>query len=126
MDGRDFPEGIEDAYLAMGYSIGHWEGSTLVVETRGMKPTVWDAAGMPVSAAAVVTERKYLDDDGRLHTDYVLDDPDHFEGPVYRHAYRAPSAATGLAEYVCDPHPFYRSLQLEGRLDEYWESSDRF
>lgn len=126
MDGRDFPEGIEEAYLAMGYSIGHWEGSTLVVQTRGMKPTVWDAAGMPVSAAAVVTERKYLDEDGRLHTDYVLDDPDHFERPVYRHAYRAPSAAAGLAEYVCDPHPFYRGLQLEGRLDEYWQSSDRF
>ena len=26
MDGREFPEGIENAWLPMGYSIGHWEG----------------------------------------------------------------------------------------------------
>ncbi len=123
MDGRDFPENIDDAYLDMGYSIGHWEGSTLVVETRGMKPTVWDAAGMPVSPAALITERKYLDAEGRLHADYTLRDPAHFNRPVYRHAYweRRPDAEIG--ESACDPHSFYRSLDLEGRLEEYWERS---
>jgi len=100
MDGRDFPEDIENAYLTMGYSIGHWEGSTLVVETRGMKPTVWDAAGMPTSPSpsATVTERKYLDDDGRLHTDYTLHDPVNFDQPVYRHAYRERSGSAELNE----------------------------
>ncbi len=34
LDGRDFPEGVEDANLVMGYSIGHWEGATFVIETR--------------------------------------------------------------------------------------------
>ncbi len=126
MDGREFPERIEEAWLPMGYSIGHWEGSTLVIETRGMKPTVWDAAGMPVSAAAVLTERKYLDEAGRLHTAYELNDPAHFERPVYRHAYREPGADTGFDGYVCDPHAFYRSLELEGRLEEYWQSRTRF
>ena len=126
MDGREFPEGIEEAWLPMGYSIGHWEGSTLVIETRGMKPTVWDAAGMPVSAAAVLTERKYLDEAGRLHTAYELNDPAHFERPVYRHAYREPGADTGFDGYVCDPHAFYRGLELEGRLEEYWQSRTRF
>ena len=126
MDGRDFPADIEDAWLPMGYSIGHWEGSTLVVETRGMKPTVWDAVGMPVSASAALIERKYLDEAGRLHTDYVLNDPDHYERPVYRHAYRERSPDSGLDWYACDPHTFYRSLELEGRLDEYWRSRGRF
>ncbi len=126
-DGRDFPENIENAYLSMGYSIGHWEGSTLVVETRGMKPTVWDAAGMPVSSAAVVTERKYLDERGRLHTDYTLDDPANFNRPVHRHAYRESGDGAELDEWSCDPHSFYRSLQLSGRLDQYWRrSSSRF
>ena len=126
MDGRGFPEGIEDAWLPMGYSIGHWEGSTLVVETRGMKPTLWDAAGMPVSASAVLIERKYLDETGRLNTDYVLNDPANYERPVYRHAYRERSPDSGLDWYACDPHAFYRSLDLEGRLDEYWQSRSRF
>ncbi|MYJ94274.1 MAG: hypothetical protein F4053_01360 [Proteobacteria bacterium] len=126
MDGRPFPERIEGAYLPMGYSIGHWEGSMLVVETRGMKPTVWDAAGMPVSASAVLIERKYLDEAGRLHTDYELNDPANYERPVYRHAYRERSPETVLGKYACDPHAFYRSLVLEGKLEEYWRSRSRF
>ena len=121
-DGRAFPEGIEEAYLPMGYSIGHWEGSMLVVETRGMKPTVWDAAGMPVSASAVLIERKHLDEAGRLRTDYELNDPANYERPVYRHAYRERSPETGLDKYACDPHAFYRSLDLEGKLEAYWRS----
>lgn len=126
-DGRDFPEDIEDAYLSMGYSTGHWEGATFVIETRGMKPTVWDAAGMPTSPSAVVIERKYLDGAGRLHTDYTLHDPVNFNRPVYRHAYRERSASAELNESACDPHSFYRSLDLEDQLDDYWRrSSSRF
>lgn len=126
MDGRAFPEGIEEAYMPMGYSIGHWEGSMLVVETRGMKPTVWDAAGMPVSASAVLIERKYLDEAGRLHTDFELNDPANYARPVLRHAYRARSSDSDLDWYSCDPHTFYRSLELEGRIEEYWQSRSRF
>ena len=127
LDGRDFPEDIENAYLSMGYSIGHWEGSTLVIETRGMKPTVWDASGMPTSTSAVVIERKYLDDEGRLHTDYTLHDPANFSRPVYRHAYRERSATAEITESSCDPHSFYRGLDLEDRFGEYWRrSSSRF
>ena len=123
-DGRDFPEGIEDASLAMGYSIGHWEGATLVVESRGLKKTVWDAAGMPVSSGAVVTERWYLDDTGQLHIEVSMQDPVNYYRPVLMHQVRLrlPND-TEIDEYSCDPHPFYRSLQLEGRLEEYWGRS---
>lgn len=127
MDDRDFPDHIDEAYLTMGYSIGHWEGSSLVIETRGMKPTVWDANGMPVSTSAVVHERKYLDDAQRLHTEITLQDPENYRRPVYRHLYRERSPDAQLNESTCDPHSFYRSLQLEGRFDEYWErSANRF
>ncbi len=120
-DGRNFPEDIENAYLSLGYSIGHWEGSMLVVETRGMKPTVWDAAGMPVSPAGVITERKYLDEEGLLHTDYTLQDPANYNRPIYRHAYRERPADAELRDASCDPHSFYRGLQLEDRLEGYWQ-----
>jgi len=127
MDGRAFPEDIANAYLTMGYSIGHWEGSTLVIETRGMKPTVWDASGMPVSTSAVVIERKYLDAEHRLHTDYTLRDPSNYIRPVYRHAYRELGDDVELNESSCDPHSFYRSLDLEDRLEDYWgRSGNRF
>ena len=64
-------------------------------------------------------------DSGR-NTDYVLGDPANYERPVYRHAYRERSPESGLDWYACDPHAFYRSLDLEGRLDEYWQSRSRF
>lgn len=120
-DGRDFPEDIEYANLAMGFSIGHWEGSTLVVESRGLKPSVWDAAGMPISPDAVVTERWYIDDAGELHVEFSLDDPVNYHRAVEMHGVRTlQPPGTLIPEYSCDPHAFYRSLQLEDRLEEYW------
>jgi hypothetical protein len=108
----------------MGYSIGHWEGSTLVVETRGLKRTVWDAGGMPISSGARVTERWYLDDTDQLHVEFSMLDPVNYERPVQMHTLRQRRPDdVQIMEYSCDPHAFYRGLQLEGRLDEYWQRS---
>ena len=124
MDGRGFSEGIESADLAMGYSIGRWEGATLVVETRGLKRTIWDAGGMPTSSGAIVTEHWYLDDIGQLHVEFSLDDPVNYTRPVLMHTVRTKQPIdVDILEYSCDPHAFYRSLQLEGRLEEYWGRS---
>lgn len=124
MDGRSFPDGIDDAHLSMGYSVGRWEGSTLVVETRGLKKAVWDAAGMPFNAGAVVTERWYLDEDDNLHIEFSLSDPVNYLRPILMHQVRqrVPDDAE-IGEYSCDPHAFYRGLQLDGRLEEYWGRS---
>jgi len=123
-DGREFPDGIEDAGYAMGFSIGHWEGSTFVTETRGLKRTVWDAAGMPISAGATVTERWYLDETGRLHIEISMDDPENYHRPVLMHQVRSKQPADAVvAEYACDPHGFYRGLQISGQLEEYWGRS---
>jgi len=124
LDGREFPEGIDDAQLAMGYSIGRWQGSTLTIETRGLKTSVWDAAGMPFTAGSVLTERWYLDDDDRLHIEFSLDDPINYRRPILMHQIRErlPSE-TDINEYGCDPHAFYRGLELDGRLEEYWGRS---
>ncbi|NNC63500.1 MAG: hypothetical protein HKN84_01830 [Gammaproteobacteria bacterium] len=123
-DGRGFPEGIEDAGLAMGFSIGHWEGSTFVIETRGLKRTVWDAAGMPISPSAIVTERWYLDDTGRLHIEISMDDPENYHRPVLMHIVRSKRPAdTVVPEYACDPHGFYRGLEFSDQLQEYWGRS---
>ncbi len=123
-DGRGFPDGIEDAGLAMGFSVGHWEGSTFVIETRGLKRTVWDAAGMPISPRAVVTERWYLDDTGRLHIEISMDDPENYHRPVLMHLVRSKQPAdTIVPEYACDPHGFYRGLDISDQLEEYWGRS---
>jgi hypothetical protein len=62
---------------ANGYSIGRWEGETLVVETAAFAP---DAEGLgfalPSSADKRVVERFTLDEDGRsLSYEATLEDP---------------------------------------------------
>jgi hypothetical protein len=58
LDGRDFPEDFPDQRV--GYSIGRWEGDTLVVETR--KITEWHAPRWPHSGEMRIVERMYLSD----------------------------------------------------------------
>lgn len=42
----------------MGHSVAHWEGNTLVVETKGFKEPIWfDVDGTPVSANATLEHR---------------------------------------------------------------------
>lgn len=120
-DGRGFPEDLENT--PMGYSIGRWEGSTLVVETRGLSEAVWDSRGMPISDEARVIQRLYLDESGNLHNEITLHDPRYYNRPVLRHAYWTYDPDAGHQEYDCDPHSFYRTLDIEGRLDEYWGRS---
>jgi len=118
---RDFPDGIENMNDSMGYSIGHWEGSTLVIETRGLKKGVWDAPGMPISSDAVFTERWYLDEEGLLHIEFSMDDSENYHRPGLMHQIRSKQPDDKeIFTYSCDPHSFYRGLDLEGRLEEYW------
>ena len=79
---------------------------------------------MPTSSGAIVTEHWYLDDIGQLHVEFSLDDPVNYTRPVLMHTVRTKQPIdVDILEYSCDPHAFYRSLQLEGRLEEYWGRS---
>jgi len=77
-DGRQFPATFEfPAYL--GYSTGHWEGDTFVVETRGFNDrTPLDAFGHPRSEAMHVTERFRRRDFGHLDAEMTFDDPEMY------------------------------------------------
>ena len=64
LDGRELPENLP--HRALGYSLGHWEGSTLVIETKMLTPGYVDLAGQPLSADSRVVERMSLSDDGQV------------------------------------------------------------
>jgi hypothetical protein len=80
-DGRGLPKEINlPAYL--GYSVGHWEGETLVVETAGFNDkTPLDAAGHPHSEDLRVTERFRRRDYGHLDLEMTFDDPKMYTKP---------------------------------------------
>ncbi len=80
-DGRKFPDFWEfPAYL--GYSVGHWEGDTFVVATRGFNDrTPLDAVGHPRSEEMHVTERFHRRDFGHLETEMTFEDATLYTRP---------------------------------------------
>ena len=124
LDGRDFPDDLPTS--AMGYSIGHWEGRTLVVETSLLTPAHVDLNGQPISGNARIVERISLSEDGQnLRSLLTLHDPENYRRPIIRYRQWRKTPEIGILEYNCDSYPFYRSLQLEGRLDEFFERMSR-
>jgi hypothetical protein len=73
-DGRPLPSNDPQPWW-YGYSIGKWEGDTLVVETSGFRDDVWlDVNGAPLTSAAKMTERFRRLDYGSLEIEVTVDD----------------------------------------------------
>ena len=86
----------------MGYSVGRWEGDTLVVETIGFKDTTWlDFGGHPHTEELRMTERFRRRDFGHMDLQVTLDDPAVYAKPLTLNAGGTLAADTELIEYVC-------------------------
>jgi hypothetical protein len=79
-DGRKPPADPEPLWL--GYSVGKWEGETLVVDTTGFNDKSWlDAMGHPHSDTLHVTERFRRRDFGHLDVQVTIEDPKLYTRP---------------------------------------------
>jgi hypothetical protein len=82
MDGRKPPK--VDDYLPRfnGYSVGKWEGDTLVVTSVGFDDRQWlDQFGFPISDKAVLEERWDHPSPNRLRVRLKLTDPVNYTAP---------------------------------------------
>jgi hypothetical protein len=100
MDGRELPRDPNPDW--MGYSVGHWDGDTLVIESNGFNDRTWIDGGHPHTEALRMTERLRRPDFGHLEVVRTLVDPGAFEG-----AWTVPlrfelDADTEDLEYVCN------------------------
>lgn len=67
---------------ALGYSLGHWEGNDLVVNTVGFADWGWlNRGGYPHSDALQVVERFHRLDLGHMRLDLTLNDPKAYAQP---------------------------------------------
>jgi hypothetical protein len=79
-DGRAVPTDSDPTY--MGYSVGRWEGDTLVVDTVGSNDKTWlDNVGHPHSDALHVVERIRRVDHGTLQITFTVEDPKAYAKP---------------------------------------------
>ena len=103
-DGRPFPE--DPAPTWIGYSIGRWEGDTLVAETIGLTEETWlDEGGHPHSDALRVIERFRRRTARAMDVEITIDDPKAYTRPwkaIVRFE-RSPSA--DLGEQPCAVRP---------------------
>ena len=79
-DGRGLPDDPNPNWL--GYSVGRWDGDTLVVETAGLKDNTWlDLFGHPATDALRVTERLHRLDFGNLEIEITMTDAKAYTKP---------------------------------------------
>ncbi|HKJ72692.1 MAG TPA: hypothetical protein VKA19_01125 [Alphaproteobacteria bacterium] len=100
LDGRDFPTDLPPQWF--GYSIGHWDGDTLVVETKNIRgDNILTTSGLPQSAKMHVTERFTLLDGGKtLEVKVKAVDPVYYTKPLELTVYWGRSNVE-QHEFVC-------------------------
>jgi hypothetical protein len=115
MDGRKLPPQGEPQPFWYGYSVGRWEGDTLIVETNNLRGAEdgpsdgWlDVNGSPYSREAKLTERIRRPSYGQLQVDLTVDDPKSYTKPwTVRVDFRI-RPEEEMIEFVCNENQQFR------------------
>jgi hypothetical protein len=100
-DGRPLPNNDPQPWW-YGYSIGKWDGDTLVVETSSLRDDGWlDIIGSPLTDAAKLTERFRRVSYGRMEIDITVDDPKAYTRPWTVRVNQQIMVDTELIEFIC-------------------------
>ena len=112
LDGRPSPKNDPQPWW-YGYSVGRWEGDTLVVETTGFRDDGWlDIWGSPLTDAAKLTERFRRLNYGTLQIDITIDDAKAYTRPFTVRFNQRIMLDAELIEFICNenersvPHMF--------------------
>jgi hypothetical protein len=99
-DGRPLPKDPNPQWF--GYSVGHWEGDTLVVQSEGFNDNAWlDNFGHPGTESLKVTERFRRKDFGHLDVQITIEDPKAYTKPWDVTLPLVYQPDTELIEYMC-------------------------
>jgi len=122
MDGRVLPPQGEPQPYWYGYSVGRWEGDTLVVESNNFRGALigqpaegWlDTRGSPYTDALRLTERFRRVNYGQLDIEFAVDDPKAYTRPfTVRVDQRIVADGSEMIEFVCHENQMF--LKLTGR-----------
>jgi len=86
-----------------GYSVGTWDGDTLVVQSNGFRDEGWlDVNGSPFTSGLKLTERFRRVNYGRLEIDLTIDDPKAYTRPFTVRVNWRLSPGDELIEFICN------------------------
>ena len=115
LDGRPLPPAGEPQPWWYGYSIGRWEGDTLVVETNNLRGAEegpfdgWlDVRGTPYSSQARFTERFRRPMFGKLEIDVTVEDPTALTRPLTVRVNQRIMVDEELIEFICNENQQFR------------------
>ena len=115
MDGRPLP-GPDAEPWWYGYSVGKWEGDTLVVETRHIRDGEWlDVRGSPLTSEAKVTEKYRRPTFGELDIEITVDDPKAYTKPWTVRIYQRALLNTELIEFICEDRDATHYVGADGQ-----------
>jgi len=100
-DGRKLPVNPQPTWG--GYSVGRWEGDTLVVDVGGFNDRGWlDSMGHPRSEALRIQERFHRRDFGHMDLTVTIDDPVMYTKPFTVKATELLLPDSDVLETVCN------------------------
>jgi hypothetical protein len=101
MDGRELEK--DPAPSWMGYSVGHWDGDTLVVDSVGFNDKTWTSRyGVSHTETLRTTERYRRTNLGHIELEVTYTDPGAYMKPWGFKATMALAADTEMLEAVCE------------------------
>ena len=100
-DGRTLP--VDPQPTWGGYSVGRWDGDTLIVDAAGFNDKTWlDSGGHPHSDALRVQERFHRLDFGHMDLTVTVDDPKMYTRPFTIKVTEMLLPDTDILESVCN------------------------
>jgi hypothetical protein len=102
LDGRSLPKNGDAQPWWYGYSTGHWEGDTLVIQSNNFRDGGWlDINGSPLTDQATLTERWTRTTYGALRIDVTIDDPKAYTAPFTVRLNQKVVPDEELIEFIC-------------------------
>ena len=101
MDGRELETNPVPSWT--GYSVGYWDGDTLVIDSNGYNDQTWVSRfGVSHTEALHVNERYSRSDFGHIQVKVTFTDPDAFATPWGFDMNMTAQADTEMLESVCE------------------------
>jgi hypothetical protein len=101
MDGRTLEPEPNPSW--MGYSVGRWDGETLVVESAGFRDDGWlDVNGSPLTDRGRMIERYRRENYGTMTVDVTVDDPKAYTRPWSVTLTHRLMPDDDLIEFICN------------------------